>query len=393
MKRSPHGVLLVSGRQTHQENYGPQFLNDERCQVVGLSDEKDIPSRRLELNRALADDLGLAYIEDLDSALDSSSVEIVSVCAEPERRARIVAQCAARGKHVYIDKPMTPYLDAADEVVAAVQTSRVHTQMFSFVTAPWALRAKAIVETGEIGDLLAVHVDNMFAKGPGGQADPDRPIDHEFPPRRFTFVDSKRELYAIGIYALGLVTWLCQREVERVYGFTANYFLGPHQKNRVEDFGLLSLHLAGGVQATLTGGRTGWTSHADSGLNQVCLIGSKGSLMLDALSPRLEVRKSGRPWEPPTVNPEDPMGFWSSTQKAANIREKSEWRALPVEASPKSDVSSFIDRLEAGRDGDMNAAAAAHLTEVLLAGYESAATGEVVKLPLKRGNPHQQSGA
>ena len=50
----------------------------------------------------------------------------------------------------------------------------------------------------------------------------------------------------------------------------------------------------------------------------------------------------------------------------------------------KSDPSHFIDCVVEGRESDMNAHRAAHLTEALLAGYESAATGKVVELPLPR---------
>ncbi len=52
----------------------------------------------------------------------------------------------------------------------------------------------------------------------------------------------------------------------------------------------------------------------------------------------------------------------------------------------KVDVAYFLDRLDANRDSDLNAAEAAHATEVLLAAYRSAASGEVVQLPLPRGD-------
>jgi hypothetical protein len=43
-------------------------------------------------------------------------------------------------------------------------------------------------------------------------------------------------------------------------------------------------------------------------------------------------------------------------------------------------VSCFLDALDAGRDGEVNAAEAARATAVLLAVYRSAAGGAVVSL-------------
>jgi hypothetical protein len=57
---------------------------------------------------------------------------------------------------------------------------------------------------------------------------------------------------------------------------------------------------------------------------------------------------------------------------------------VPGAPAGPSDAAYFLDRLDAGRDSEMNVAEAALATEVLLAGYRSAATREVVSLPLPR---------
>ena len=63
------GVLLVSGRLTHQENYALNMAADHRCTLVGLSDEADVPPERALLNKQFADDLNIPYWPDLDDAL------------------------------------------------------------------------------------------------------------------------------------------------------------------------------------------------------------------------------------------------------------------------------------------------------------------------------------
>ena len=65
---------------------------------------------------------------------------------------------------------------------------------------------------------------------------------------------------------------------------------------------------------TIAAGRFGWTSHPAGGVNRLVLVGSERTAVVDANRPRLEVSTDETPWVPPNVNPEDPMGFWTSTQ-------------------------------------------------------------------------------
>jgi predicted dehydrogenase len=386
MSSTQLGVLLISGKLTHQENYALLFRADPRCTLVGLSDEAEVSPERAQLNREFAEDLGIPYLPNLDDALARDDVHLVSICAEPERRGRIVARCAAAGKHVYIDKPMTPSLAAADAAVAAVARAGVRSQMLSSNTQAWAMRARAVVESGALGDLVAIHVDNLFAKGPGGTAALGAPRRAIYPPIISNFVDAKAELYAIGVYALGLVCMLAGRSVQTVYGSTANYFFAAHQRRNVEDFGLLSLTLEGGMTATISGGRIGRTSHPAGGTNQLHLIGSKGTLLVDANRPRLEIHTSEPPWMPPPVHPRDPMGFWRTTQEEVNAQPKRTISPLIGALDSPTDASSFVDCIVEGRESEMNVRQAALLTEILLAGYKSAAEGVVVSMPLAR--PH-----
>ncbi len=384
MTAQQFGVLLVSGRLTHQENYALNLRDDPRCTLLGLTDEAGVDPEREQLNRQFAGDMEIPYWPDLDDALARDDVHIVSICAEPERRGRIAARCADAGKHVYVDKPMTPYLDAADAVVAAVERAGVRSQMFSNNYQAWVQEAVQAVGSGELGDLVAIHVDNLFAKGPSGTATLGSPRKAVYQPIISNFVDTKAELYAMGVYAIGLVRLISGRAVETVYGSTANYFFAAHQGHNVEDFGFLSMTLEGGATATITGGRVGWTSHPAGGANQIYLVGTRGSLLVDANRPRLELYSSDPPWTAPPVNPRDPMGFWRTAQEEVNAQPKRTLAPFSNLLESRSDASHFIDCIVEERESGMNVREAAMLTEILLAGYMSAAEGRVVRLPLDR---------
>jgi predicted dehydrogenase len=378
-----YGVLLVTGLRTHQENYALLFLADPRCRLVALADEFNVPPQRAEWNRQFASEMNLPYISDLDEALARDDVHIASVCSEHERRGRVAVKCAQAGKHVYLDKPMTCSIEDAHAVVEAVEAAGVYSQVFSFIHNPWAQAAKRAVEAGEVGEVIAIHCDVMFAKGYPGTAPLGNRRRQDPHPEKFTFVDSKRELRATGVYAVGLIRWIAQVEAESLFCITANYFFREHVKNDVEDFGVLALNMENGIKATVACGRTGWSSHPAGGLNRLRIAGTEGALTFDAYKPRIEVYAHEEPWTPPLRDPTDPMSFWSSTQKKADKPKKS-W--IPVQAKGKlpNDASRFVDCIESGSESEMSAKDGAAAVEILMSGYVSAAKGDVISLPLPR---------
>jgi predicted dehydrogenase len=382
MKAAKYGILLVSGSHTHQEMYAAAFAADKRCTLVAVTDEPNVNRRRRELNERLARVLGIPHLPDLKQALARKDVHVVSICAPPERRGRIAVLCAEAGKHLYLDKSLVPKLAEADALVTAVKKSGVRSHMFSFITQPWAREAKNTLASGRLGHLLAVHAETFFAKGAMGTAKLGSPRKEEYPPERHQLIEAKRELDNVGVYSITLARWLTGKKFRTVFGITGNYFFQEHQKHHVEDFGLLSCTLEDGLPVTISAGRFGWTTHPAAGVNRILLVGSEGSLLVDANRPRLEVYTDETPWVPPNINPADPMGFWTSTQEEVHVQPKRTW--VPVTPTGPSDASYFLDCLDGNRESEMSVSEVALATEVLLACYCSAATKEVVMLPLPR---------
>ena len=374
------GVLLVTGGMTHQEDYGLGFKADPRAKIIGVTDERGVDRRRAELNRRLAEQMEVPLFPDLDAALRRPDVHLASVCSEFERRARVGTRCAEAGKHVYMDKPLATTMADADQLAAAVRRRGVRSQMFTLVGAPFAKRAKQIVDSGVLGALRAIHCDLLFSKGYPGGAPLGEPRKEHYPPRQFTFPDAKREIWTTAVYSLTLIRWLTGgRAFRSVYATSANYFFEEHYKRDVEDFGALAVTLDGGMTATITAGRIGWQSHPSSGPNFTRLFGSKGSVVIDGHAPRFEVVSDQPPWTPPPRDPDDPMSFWSSTGEKAPRRPKPDWYK-PETLPARSDQSMFLDSIEQGAESEVTVADGAAATEAMLAAYESAATGEVVRL-------------
>ena len=142
----------------------------------------------------------------------------------------------------------------------------------------------------------------------------------------------------------------------------------------------MSMQLAGGIDATISVGRTGWSSHPASGIHEIHLVGTDGAETIDAFRPRLEIFSDATPWtQPARPHPEDPMGFWSSSQGESGIEEKSGW--WPLESGATGEFAYFLDCLDEGRPSDVPAEFGTHAVEVILAAYRSAANNQVEPLP------------
>ncbi|MDP6666474.1 MAG: Gfo/Idh/MocA family oxidoreductase [Dehalococcoidia bacterium] len=372
------GVLCIGGMQTHQENHAAGFHADDRSHIVAVADEANIDERRRALNVRLAGHYGVPYVEGIDEALALPDVDIVSMCADVERRERVAIACARAGKTLYLDKPLAASGTQAEAVAKAIAESGVTAQMYSFVNTPWARAAKGCVESGRLGRLLAVHTDILFAKGPGGTAPegPARKEDRDPSKLQFTFVESKREFFDLGVYPIGLCLWLAKAEPVEVSAVTGNYFFEQHVRNGTEDFGAVTMRFQDGVVATATGGRIGWHSHPAGGPHRITVVGERGTERFDAWEPRLEVYSKTKPAVLPDPHPQDPMGMWRSTQQAAGIPRKATYTPLVDETRwYPDDVSAFLDCLEQGREPVMTAARAVRPSRIISAAYRAAANG------------------
>ena len=374
-----YGVVAVGGNRTHLEDYARKFAADPRCELRAVADQPGLPEYREGLNRLLAAELELPYLP-LEQALALAGVDIVINCADVERRAPVAVAILRAGKHLYADKPLAGTREAAREIAAAAAAAGVTTQLFTQVWSAWAQQARAAIDGGVTGRVHAVHCDMLMAKGKPGTVAPgtvrrERPGDG-----RFTFVGGKRELFDMGVYPIALVQWLTGRRIAEVHAMTGNYFFAEHAALDIEDYGALALTLDDGRVASICCGRIGATSHPRMGEQRITLIAERGIFTFSDASPRLEVYHDQPPFTTPTVHPFDPMQMWSSSQRDIQPRAKDRWLPL-ASGRADADVRAFLDCIDSGRRPQVTVGDAVHHVDVILAGYESAVSGQPVRLP------------
>jgi myo-inositol 2-dehydrogenase/D-chiro-inositol 1-dehydrogenase len=101
----------------------------------------------------LADDLDVSVVErSAQAVLDRSDVDAVLITTPARTHADLVAQAAAAGKHVFVEKPMAVTLDEADRAIAAAADAGVVLQVgFNRRFAPGWVAARAAIDAGRVG--------------------------------------------------------------------------------------------------------------------------------------------------------------------------------------------------------------------------------------------------
>ena len=77
---------------------------------------------------AVADRYGIRPYEDVDELI--AAVDAVAIALPPQVQAPLAARAARAGKHLFLDKPLALTVEAADEVVAAVDATGVGSVVF-----------------------------------------------------------------------------------------------------------------------------------------------------------------------------------------------------------------------------------------------------------------------
>ena len=123
----------------------------------------------------------------------------------------------------------------------------------------------------------------------------------------------------------------------------------------------------------------GWMSHPQAGISRLHLVGTRDILTFDPSKSRLEVFADEPAFQPPPPHPLDPMGMWGSTQVESGLPPKRLWMSISDERGA-SEVQTFVDCIDKGVESEMNAEMAAQSVAVISAGYQSAASGAVVRI-------------
>jgi predicted dehydrogenase len=273
------GVLLLSfasvGGQAHQKSmYLPVLRAHPAFELVAVADESDAPAEQHAVNQREADALRLPYIADLDAALADPRVDVVSVCCPFERRVAVLQRVAVSGKHALVDKPLALGLDECDAIARSFAEAprSVCMPAYHYRFHPALRSARAAVAGGSIGLPWAAHAEFIIAAG--------------------TSAWPLGELLNFGLYSVDALRAVLGLEVRSVYASVGSFFYSGD----ADDFSVLALNLEHGVVATTSVGRAPTTGHPNGygGDRRLRVMGSHGTIVVDAVAPSLAIYGGGR---------------------------------------------------------------------------------------------------
>lgn len=254
-------VLLAGfgglGEQDHQTAmYAPAFAAHPGFRIAGVAATHPADEARAH---TAAERHGVPCYPDLAAALSTVDAPVVAVAARAEVRAAALTAAIEAGRHVLADKPFTPTLAEAEQVVAAARERGVAVLVGQHHRHhPMLVAGADAVRGGRVGLPWNVQADFVVA---GGQPCAD-------------------ELLNFGGYPVDAVAALTGLPVRRVHATAA----GPLTLLAMDhEHGLTSTIVVGRASAR-AGIRAGGLVH-----HRYRVSGSHGVLVLDATKPSVAV--------------------------------------------------------------------------------------------------------
>lgn len=332
---------LMSFAHVHAETYVENIRGIRDAQLVGASDDDRARCEHFAAN------LGVQAFPTYEDLL-AQHLDGVIVCSENTRHRALVEMAARVGVPVLCEKPLATTLADARAMIEACARAGV-TLMLAFpmrFSAP-VLQARRAVEEGRVGK-IACCIGTNQGQNPRGH--------------RAWFVN--KQLAGGGavmdhtVHLVDILRWYLRTEVAEVYAQTTE--LLPGGNGEVETGGLILLTLANGLFASIDCSWSRPASYPTWGGLALELIGERGVLRVDAFRQNLVIypeRSPGIQWQP-----------WGSDANQAMLAE-------------------FVSAIREHRSPAVTGTDGYRALEVISAAYESARTGQPVRLPAADQHP------
>lgn len=141
-----------------------EYLNNERTQIVAVSDVN------LESANQRAEKWGVPQdkvFSDYHDLLSLKQVDLVEILLPHHLHYQATLDAASAGKHISLQKPMALNVNQANEMIAATKKAGVIFKVFeNFIFYPPIVKAKQLIDAGEIGTPLSIRIKSNAAKSP-----------------------------------------------------------------------------------------------------------------------------------------------------------------------------------------------------------------------------------
>lgn len=252
------GICVIgAGRagMIHAKNFRSRV---PKAKLVAIADPVEEAAKRAS-NELEID----SYYLDYTQALDDDRIDAV-VIATPTKYHKDIAVAAAKaGKHILCEKPMAMNENECDEMIESAEKNKVVLQIgFMRRYDENFIRAKAIIDSGEIGDIVLI---KSHTRGPSLPK-----------PWMFDLSKSNGPLAEVNSHDIDMIRWFSGSEVDFLYSIGGIY-RSLEAKAQYPDFYdniIMNIKMKNGMIASIDGAQGvsyGYDAKAE-------IVGTKGVL-------------------------------------------------------------------------------------------------------------------
>lgn len=296
--------------------------------------------------------------DTLEDMLDHPGIDIVCICTPSGIHLEPALKSIEAGKHCLIEKPLEISLERCDQIIDAAKKAEVKIGViFPSRFYDNSKKLKKALEENKFGDLVLGDAYVKWSRSPEY---------YQSGKWRGTLqYDGGGALMNQGIHSVDLLQWY-MGPVEFVQAVSANI---RHKNMEVEDTVVSTVKFSNGALGTIES----TTAVFPGALKRIEIFGTEGTAILE--------ENNFIEWK---FLKED-----NATQEEEVIKEKvnnpkggaSDPSGINILGHQKQ-IEDLIDSLESGRDPLIDGVEGRKSVEIVLAIYQSARTGEVVRLPL-----------
>ena len=317
------------------------------CDVLPQAMETLLAKHNLEK------DTSIRRYTDYKEMINQEKPTLVGIATESGIHAEIALYCSEHGVNVIIEKPMAMSMADADRIVEAAEQHHVkvcacHQNRYN----PAVQATRKALEEGRFGRMShgSIHVRWNRNRDYYDQA-----------PWRGTWAQDGGCMMNQCIHGVDLLRWMMGDEVEEVYAQTARQF---HDYLECEDVGMAVVKFKNGAIGTIEGTTNVYPRNLEETLY---LFGETGTVKIGGTSTNnIDV------WQFADQRPED-----------AEIAGMKEATSNVYGNGHTAVYADMMDAIVNDRPPYIDAKAGRRALEMILAMYQSAVTGQPVKLPLK----------
>lgn len=283
---------------------------------------------------------------------ENPDLELIAIATESGIHAQIALYCIDHGIHIIIEKPMAMSMADAEEIVRRsaqknVKVSVCHQNRFNVAIQ----QLRGAVEAGRFGKISHGSINVRWNRNRNY---------YDQAPWRGKWASDGGCLFNQCIHGIDLLRWMMGDEVDEVYGVTKQQF---HDYLECEDVGMAVVQFRNGAVGTIEGTVNVYPQNLEETLY---LFGETGTVKIGGKS----------------TNNIDVWNFADETEADQKNKGLEEQTSNVYGNGHTSLYADVMDAIINDRKPYVDAVAGRNAVEMILAIYQSAATGTPVKLPL-----------